>query len=367
MYEKELAAIRAANRLRERKIWDKNLIDFASNDYLGLSTKPKLLREAIERVEKLGFHSPKASLLVNGYTEIHAKFEEALARINGFERGILLGSGFLANIALIESLVRANDVLFMDKDYHASGKLATRLLGERAVFFEHNDPNSLLEALEKHRPKGRIIIAIEGVYSMSGTIAKKEFAQIADFYDAILIVDEAHSSGTIGANLLGYFDHYDMVRTPNYIKLGTLSKAYASYGAYILASEDIVCFLENRAKSIIYTTALSLLDSSLGFSNFLYIQKNSQKLREKLEARQNIASLSLSLNLSSPILAYPIESGEQALNVSKKLRESGFLVGAIRKPTVEVPILRVILRCANKLSETAMLCEKIKEYSRLES
>lgn len=367
MYEKELAALESSHRLRQRVLWDERLVDFASNDYLGLSSKSNLLELAHKRVKKLSHHSPKASLLVNGYSPLHAEFEEILCYFNGFESGLLLGSGFLANLALIESLVRPKDILFMDSDYHASGKLAAKLLGDRVIFFDHNDPNHLLELIEKHRPQGRMIIAIEGIYSMSGAVAKKEFAQIADFYGALLIVDEAHSSGTLGDHLLGYFDYHALPKAPHYVKMGTLSKAYASYGAYILASNEIISFLENRAKSVIYTTALSLFDTALALENFLYIQEHKVRLSQKLQERQDIASSMLGVTLSSPILAYPIPSTSRLLEVAKKLEAAGYLVGAIRKPTVETPILRVILRCSNKKSQVTHLCEKILEYSERES
>lgn len=359
MYEKELNALRASHRLRQRCLYDERLIDCASNDYLGLSARASLLKGALKRLKKLAYHSPKASLLVNGYSPLHAEFEALLMELNGFEGAILLGSGFLANIALIESLVRANDRLFIDEDYHASGKLAARLLGDRVSFFRHNDPEHLESLLRAQAPKGRILIAIEGVYSMSGAIARREFATLADQYGAILIVDEAHSSGTIGDRLLGYFDYHHLAIQPHYIKMGTLSKAYASYGAYILASPQIIAFLENRAKSVIYTTALSLLDTALAMENLLYIQAHREKLARRLQKRQRIAQEILHLPLQSPILAYPIASSPKLLRLSRDLLEAGFLVGAIRPPTVSAPLLRVILRASLKKSQVARVCEAI--------
>lgn len=368
MYAQELKAILSASRFRERKIYPASLSDFASNDYLGLANHQKLLKKAFLRLKRVPYHAPKASMLVNGYTRLHASFEETLANVNGFEAGLLVGSGFLANLALIESLLRTRDHIFLDAEYHASGQLAARLLDKNQVtFFRHNDPDHLKELLETIPCAGRKIIAIEGVYSMSGAIAKKEFTLLAREHGALLIVDEAHSSGVIGERLLGYFDHHQLTPSTYEIKMGTLSKAYASYGAYILASREIITFLENRAKSIIYTTALSLFDTALAHENFLYIQKHHARLREKLEKRQKIASNALDLKLESPILAYPIANTSQLLEIGAKLQKEGFLVGVIRPPTVKTPIIRAILRLAATKRETKTLCDRILQYAKRET
>ena len=225
MYEKELNAIKKSNLLRQRVIHDENLLDLASNDYLGLSSKKELFENAYHRVMQEQFSSPKASMLVNGYSKIHKEFEQNLCQANGFEDGVIVGSGFLANLSMIEALVRKGDILFIDDEYHASGILATRLLEpSQVVVFKHNDVQDLKEKLVLHKAKNRTLIAIEGVYSMSGDIAKKEFFDLSDEFNALLIVDEAHSSGVIGENLLGLFDYYNITPTQNHIKMGTLER-----------------------------------------------------------------------------------------------------------------------------------------------
>ena len=140
MYEKELETIKKSHRFRNRVVYDKNLLDLASNDYLGLAQNKKLFEKAYKRVLKNHYFSPKASMLVNGYSEIHEKFENLLCKTNGFEKGVIVGSGFLANISMIEALVRKGDTLFIDEEYHASGILATKLLKpEQVIIFNHND------------------------------------------------------------------------------------------------------------------------------------------------------------------------------------------------------------------------------------
>ncbi len=343
MYQSELNALKRANRFRERKIFEDSLIDFASNDYLGLANSKKQFKKAVKWVSNYKTHAPKASMLVNGYHEVHKDFERALAFINGFERGLVVGSGFLANMALIESLVRKKDMLFIDEEYHASGMVATKLLDGRVVKFRHNDMNDLEERL-KQQSKGRKIIAIEGVYSMSGELCSREIFDLTDKYGAILIVDEAHSSGVVGDTLLGVFEYYNIKPQSNHIKMGTLGKAYGSYGAYILASGEIISFLENRGKPIIYSTAPSIFDTALALVNIHEVANNSKKYSKKIKERQKIVKDIMGVELKSLIFPLKVPSNEQTLKLQKALMVYGYLVGAIRQPTVTEPILRIIPR-----------------------
>jgi 8-amino-7-oxononanoate synthase len=347
LYDKELHAIKKSNRYRQRNIIDDTLIDAASNDYLGLARNKTLFSNAYEKVLKHNAFGPKSSLLVNGYTSIHQEFEKALCQANNFEDAIVLGSGFLANVSMIEALVRKKDILIMDEEYHASGMLATKLLNKNQVFFfKHNDPDdlkTLLSQLDISKAH-RIVIAIEGVYSMHGDIASKEIFEIADFYNALLIVDEAHSSGVIGDNLLGVFDYYSIGPKPNHIKMGTLGKAYGSYGAYILASYEIIDFLLNKAKAIIYTTALSLFDTALGHEALNHILTHTNELKNKIKTHLNI--IQTHLNIQAQSLIVPIEIGNnlKVLEIQKDLLKEGFMVGAIRQPTVKQAIIRIIAK-----------------------
>ena len=343
MYEKELEALKRAGRFRQRRLYDPGLVDLASNDYLGLAENPKQLSKACALMSEYEVHAPKASMLVNGYHEIHEVFEQTLCMLNGFESGITVGSGFLANMGLIEALVRKQDMLFIDEEYHASGMLATRLLEGRFVTFRHNDPEDLRQKLGQSSARHKII-AIEGVYSMSGELCKRAIFDIADEAEAFLIVDEAHSSGVLGESLLGIFEHYGIAPHERHIKMGTLGKAYGSYGAYILASEEIVSFLENRAKPIIYSTAPSVIDTALALVNLRTIAKKAQKYRRKIDARLALVEETLGIGRQSLIVPVPVPDNEAALKIQARLIGEGYLVGAIRQPTVKHPILRVIPR-----------------------
>ncbi len=341
MYKSSLKAIQKSGRFRERRVYNPNLIDFASNDYLGLASKYKLLDKAIKLIKNYNSYAPKSSMLVNGYHPIHKLFEDRLLELQSFENSIVVGSGFLANISLIESLVRKNDILFIDEEYHASGILATKLIPNRVVYFKHNNPQDLEDKLKSYK-YNRSLIAVEGVYSMSGNICNRDIIDIANRYNSILIMDEAHSSGVIGKNLLGIFDYYNLPIRENYIKMGTLGKAYGSYGAYILASNEIISFLENRAKPIIYSTAPSILDIALALINLDYIHQNRAKLSKKIKNRHKIIKDILDIDIKSLILPIPQNSNQDTIDTQKLLIDRGYIVGAIRQPTVQKPILRVI-------------------------
>ena len=358
MYKLELEALKRVNRFRKREIFDNSLIDFASNDYLGLASSKKQFKKAIDLISKYKVHAPKASMLVNGYHEVHRDFEVALASINNFEKGIVVGSGFLANIALIESLVRKKDMLFIDEEYHASGVMATKLLDNRVVKFRHNSPEDLENKLKSYSG-GRKIIAVEGIYSMSGELCNRDIFSLADRYNALLIVDEAHSSGVIGDNLLGVFDYYNIKPQPNHIKMGTLGKAYGSYGAYILASSEIISFLENRGKPIIYSTAPSIFDTALALVNLYKVSNSSKKYSKKIKDRQKIVKDILGVELKSLILPIRVSTNEQTLELQNRLKLDGYLVGAIRQPTVNQPILRVIPRLKSSKGDLKSLLNRL--------
>jgi 8-amino-7-oxononanoate synthase len=343
MYQNELKALKKAERFRQRQIFDENLIDFASNDYLGFANDKKQFKKAFDWLKDFDTHAPKASMLVNGYHEIHQGLERTLCSLNGFEEGIIVGSGFLANMALIESLVRKKDMLFIDEDYHASGMMATGLLGDRVVKFKHNDPQDLEAKLKEHTI-GRKIIAVEGVYSMSGVVCSREIFEVADRQEALLIVDEAHSAGVLGEKLLGVFEYYDIEPKDNHIKMGTLGKAYGSYGAYILASAEIISYLENRAKPIIYSTAPSIFDTALALVNISKVANNPQSFSDKIKERQAVVKKVTGIEMQSLILPIPIADNAMTQRLQQALILKGYLVGAIRQPTVEKPILRVIPR-----------------------
>ena len=352
MYKKELEVLNKKKRLRERKIFNENIADLASNDYLGLAEKKEILDKAYLHAKKFKAHSAKASMLVNGYTKAHKLFEEYLCELNNFESGIVLGSGFLANMALFE-LVRKKDLALIDEEYHASGITASKLAQGKVRFFKHNDINDLKEKSSDYKDFERVFVFSEGIFSMAGDKIRKE---ITDYAQQIgtLIIDEAHSVGICGNKLLGISEEYRL-NPDKTIKMGTLGKTLGSYGAYILAKEEIIKFLLNKAKSIIYTTALSPVDTLLAFYAMKYIQENLQFFQEIIQKRKSKYAV------DSLIKTIPASSNEEVITKQKELLEKNILIGAIRPPTVKSPIFRMILRtCIEErlIDETIEFLEK---------
>ncbi len=359
-YNNELKALKKSGRYRTREILDTTIKDFASNDYLGLSHNKELHKQTVKILSKLPLHSSKASLLVNGYHQIHKDFEDDLCQANGFEDAVIVGSGFSANIAMIEALVRRGDTLFMDEKYHASGVLASNIGNIDVKFFKHNDMNELENMLKISNAK-RKIVAVEGIYSMDGDLCDKRVFEICQREDTLLIVDEAHSSGVVGDNLMGVFDLYNIEIQNNHIKMGTLGKAYGSFGAYILASSHIIEYLINRAKPIIYATSLSLYDTLLGHNSLLYILNNNQLLKNKITKNQAIIKEILNIDIAGLIVPIYIGDNKKVIEIKNSLYNDGYAIGGIRQPTVPSAILRVIARVGESEDELQKLCKKIKK------
>jgi 8-amino-7-oxononanoate synthase len=362
-YERELRALKRSKRFRKREVVDSTLLDFASNDYLGLSHNKALHTLTCQKLNSLPIHSSKASLLVNGYHQIHKDFEEALCKANDFEDAVVVGSGFNANIAMIEALCRRDDIVLMDEKYHASGVMATNFESVNVEFFTHNDMYALEKLLQMYREKAnRIIVCVEGIYSMDGNLVPKEVFRLCDSYDALLIVDEAHSSGVVGERLMGVFDLYNITPKPNHIKMGTLGKAYGSFGAYILASKHIIEYLINRAKPLIYATSLSLYDTLLAHNALHYILEHANELHAKIDARKAIVQKELGLACESLIVPIVIGDNAKVIHIKETLRQDGFAIGAIRQPTVPSAILRIIARLGESEDDFTRLCQMVAKF-----
>jgi len=335
MYKKELEVLRKKNRFRERKIYPSSVIDLASNDYLGLAENKNIRKKAFLHAMEFDSHGAKASQLVNGYHPAHKLLEEKLKNLNGFEEGLILGSGFLANMAMFE-LGRKGDLFLVDEEYHASGIVGSRLTGAEVRFFKHNDINDLTDKSKDYKNYKRVFTAVEGVYSMAGDKVDRQITEYAQKIGT-LIIDEAHSVGVIGEKLMGITDEYNL-NPEKMVKMGTLGKALGSYGAYILANEEIINFLINKAKSLIYTTALSPVDALLAYYALEEIDKNRNFYKNEINKRKLI------LNSDSLIKILPSIDNKALLLKQKELFNRNILIGAIRPPTVKSPVFRVIGR-----------------------
>ena len=315
----------------EIEIEGRRVLNFCSNNYLGLANDPRLNAAAIEAVRKYGSGSGAARLIV-GNCELAEELEEGLALFKGTEAALLFNSGYHANIGAIPALAGEGDLIFSDELNHASLIDGCRLSRAEKVIYRHNDLNHLEELLKNplshHGGEGRVrgrLIVTEAVFSMEGDLCPlDDLLRLAEKYDAAVYLDEAHAVGVFGENGEGLAP-----RNPpeHLICMATLGKAFGSYGAFIAGSKVLRDYLINRARSFIFTTALppAAIGASLAA---LRIVQEEPELRKRLW--ENVRSL----RGQSPIFSIKIGSADKTMAISKKLFEEGIYVQGIRPPTV---------------------------------
>jgi 8-amino-7-oxononanoate synthase len=319
-------------------IGGRTLTLFCTNDYLGLSGHPKVREAAKAAIDDIGFGAGSAPLIA-GHTVYHERLESELARFKGAEKALLFGSGYLANTGMIPALASDGDAILSDELNHASIIDGCRLSKAEVFIYNHCDPASIEEKLKDCKSCNRRIIVTEGVFSMDGDIAPlPEVNGLAEKYDAALIVDEAHATGTIGAAGRGSFEHFG-IAPGNSIQMGTLGKALGSYGAFVAANSDTIDWLVNKARSFIFSTALPPAACAAASAALQLIKEEKEKcglLREK--ARTLRSSLKADgfnvLGDGTPIIPMVIGKADEALKLSAALMEAGYYVPAIRPPTV---------------------------------
>ncbi|MEK7841116.1 MAG: 8-amino-7-oxononanoate synthase, partial [Deltaproteobacteria bacterium] len=323
------------------KINGTEVILLCSNNYLGLANHPKIKQAAIKAIEKYGFGSG-ASRLVSGNMELHAELEQRLARFKGAEAALVFNSGYHANIGIISALIGRGDVIFSDKLNHASIIDGGILSRAKFIRYPHKDINALESLLKKHssfNTHHSTLIVTDGVFSMDGDIAPlKELLELAGKYNCILMVDDAHATGVLGANGKGTLEHFG-IENPNIIQMGTLGKALGCFGAYVAGSKKLVDYLINRARSFIYTTSLPPSVCAAGIAA-LDIIENEPQLRVDLRNRVLYFRTELkqagldTLNSETQIIPILVGEAEKAARISRDLLDKGIFLQAIRPPTV---------------------------------
>ncbi len=330
------------------KIDGKEVLNFSSNDYLDLAHHRHVMDCSREALDQYGIGST-ASRLVTGTLPIHEELEARLAKEKGYPAALVFGSGYMANAGTIPVLAGRDDTVFADKLVHASMIDACKLSGAKLVRFAHNDVQALEKRLEQFPAAGsRQLIITESVFSMDGDIAPlKEVAALAEKHGAMLMVDEAHSSGTFGPQGAGLVREYGLENSVT-VSMGTLSKAFAGYGGFVACSENLRALLINSARAFIYTTAPppAVIGAALGIMDVLeasprlgaILQANADYFRSLLHA----AGLD-TLQSESQIIPIVIGDNDQAVAISQRLRDQGIIAAAIRPPTVPAGSARLRL------------------------
>ena len=310
----------------------RTLWNFASNDYLGLARHPEIEAALIEGVQRFGAGAA-ASRLVCGTLPPHRLLEIALAEAKLTEAALTFSSGFATSLGVIPAVVGKSDFIFLDKLSHACLVDAARLSGATIRVFPHNDLGKLARLLIATRaksPKARILVATESVFSMDGDVCPLcEIVDLTEAHDALLLLDEAHGFGVLGDQGMGLAERENLQQRVTF-QMGTLSKAAGLSGGYLAASRDWIALLANRARSFIYSTAPPPALAHAAIASLALIRSpEGKKLREKLH--HNICQLS---QQDTPIIPKVLGSNEAALAAASSLEQNGFLIPAIRFPTV---------------------------------
>jgi 8-amino-7-oxononanoate synthase len=345
-----LAALDAQGLYRRRRIVEagasgvrltvdgRDCLAFCSNDYLGLAHDPRVT-EACVIAARAGGVGSGASHLITGHHREHHALEEALAAFVGRERALLFSTGYMANLGLARALVGPGDAVFEDRLNHASLLDGGRLSGAEFLRFEHADAAALEAALEQRRDGMRLVLT-DGVFSMDGDLAPlPAMAAACARHGALLAVDDAHGVGVLGATGAGTLEHFGQRTVDVPVLVGTLGKAFGTFGAFVAGSEVLIEFLIQRARSYIYTTALPPAVAA-ATRRALEIAREEPWRRERVLAHaQRFRRLAGAAGIALAESATPIQpvilgDAAAAMAASAALLERGCLVTAIRPPTV---------------------------------
>lgn len=339
----------------------KRLVNFSSNDYLRLAQHPKLKAAAAEATERWGTGAG-AARLVCGTLPVHRELEEAIAKFKRTDAALTFASGYAAAVGTICALAGSDDVLVIDKLVHASLVDGARLSGAKMRVFRHNDVEDLAKLLEWARnataQEGNVLVVTESVFSMDGDCAPlREIVELKEKFGAWLMLDEAHALGVLGPGRRGLAEELDVADRIE-VQMGTLGKAVGSAGGFIAGSKALIDQLINSARSFIFSTApgpAAVAAACAGIE--LIASDDGEKLRGDL--RKNIAAFTSQPNGDARTAIVPILLGdeERALAASEKLKQAGFLVPAIRYPTVArgKARLRVTLSASHTAEQIAQL------------
>ncbi len=378
--EQSLATIHRANWYRSVQsihggagatvvLQGREVINFASNDYLGLAGDERLIQAATTATQNLGTGST-GSRLLSGHRELHGELENAIASLKQTADALVFSSGYLANLGAITAVVGKRDLILSDEYNHSSLKNGAILSGAAIIEYPHCNVAVLKSKLQEVRQSyRRCLIITDSVFSMDGDLCPvKTLLDIAEEFSCMLLVDEAHATGVLGKNGAGCVEHFGCTNR-QLIQVGTLSKALGSLGGYVAGSNNLIDFLRNRAATWIYTTALTPADTAAALSA-INIVKKEPTCRDRLweninylkDLMSNLPNLQI-LPSESAIICFQVESAAEALKIGNYLKESGIFAPAIRPPTVPTSRIRISLMATHQPSHIEKLVEVLKKFN----
>ena len=345
-------------------------LDFSSNDYLGLSHHPKIQEAAKRAIDEYGVGS-RASRLMSGNIRLYGDLEGAVSKLKGTEAAIVFGSGYLCNLSIISTLAGPGDLVLLDRLCHASIVDGALLSRARIIRFAHNDLSSLKEILEQKRASYKnVLICMETVYSMDGDMGPvSESLRLARQHDAMLLADEAHAVGVFGENGEGTIGQRD-AQKPDVI-IGTFGKALGGYGAFCATTKAFRDYLINKARGLIYSTALPPASLAANLKALELLPGLESERRRLLLCAKDlrdflVKELGLRTSGDSQIVPLILNSVQEVLELEAFLKDRGILARAIRPPTVpkDSPRIRFSLSSAMDEKDIEGLKEALIQFFR---
>jgi len=346
----------------------KKLLNFCSNNYLGLANNPDLKKAAVTAIKKYGI-GPAAVRTIAGTTTLHKELEKVLAKFKKAEAVITFQSGFSANLAVIPALVGEGDLIFSDELNHASIIDGCRLSKAEVIRFSHADVSDLEAKLKKAPKKGKKLVVTDGVFSMDGDIAPLDkIYKVSSKYGAMLMVDDAHGEGVLGSNGRGIVDHYKLHGKVD-IEVGTMSKAFGVVGGMAAGKKEVVEWLTQRGRPFLFSSAMTIPDVAACIAAVELLTKSGglvKKLWKNADyLRAGLKKLGFNTGTSiSPIIPIMLGESKLAQDISRELFEAGLFAKAIAYPTVpqgkaRIRIMNSAGHSKEQLNKALQIFEKV--------
>lgn len=324
----------------------RRVIMIGSNNYLGLTTHPKVKEAALEAIRRFGT-SCTGSRFLNGTIALHVELEERLARFTGKEAALVFSTGFLANLGTISALVGRHDTVIIDYDDHASIVDGCQLSLGKVIRFRHNDMNALRNALQKANQRTGKLVVVDGVFSMEGDIAPlPDIIHLCKEFGARLMVDDAHAIGVLGANGSGTASHFGVTDDVDII-MGTFSKSFASLGGFIAAKAEVIDYIKHTSRALIFSASMPPASIAACLASLDIMEKEPER-RERLwqitrRMHREYKAMGFDIgNTQTPIIPIIIGDDVKVFLFWKRLLEEGVFVNPVRSPAV--PPGRALLR-----------------------
>jgi 8-amino-7-oxononanoate synthase len=356
---------RLANRVGSQgaivQLDDLELINFSTNDYLGLAADPRLTEAVRSVLDDQGWGAG-ASPLISGHSDLHRRLEEELAEFEQAEAALVFPSGFAANAGTIAALVGPGDVVFTDRRNHASLLDGCRLSRADMKVYPHNDWQRLDRLLSQDSGHGRRLIVTDSLFSMDGDVAPlAHLADVAERHKAMLMIDEAHATGVFGASGRGVAEAQN-VESRVQVRVGTLSKAFGSHGGYVVGERRLIDWLVNRARPYVFSTAAPAAVAAASLAALEIVvhepERRTKLLERAADLRRRLANQGWNVGESvSQIIPVVVGDADAAVQLSARLRKIGMFVPAIRPPTV--PKGEACLRISLSYSHTSEMIDRL--------